>query len=213
MKIIGHRGAKGLAPENTIASVQVALDAGVDEVEIDARVTLDGVVVLYHDHIISGMNQPIASLNFADLRQVTTLEETIRLIDRRVPLVIEVKPHEATAPVVILVKRFLKEGWTPDDFFFASFSQRTLKALYTALPSVPIIVNEPWSGVRATYRARSLNARRLCMNHHYLWFGFVAAISKKYQLTVYPLNNPAKARRWQRHGLYGVVTDLPQLFK
>jgi glycerophosphoryl diester phosphodiesterase len=45
----GHRGARGLAPENTLASFQVALDLGVDTLECDMAITRDGVVVIYHD--------------------------------------------------------------------------------------------------------------------------------------------------------------------
>src|SRR5688572_16944804 len=45
----GHRGARGLAPENTLPSFQVALDLGVDTIECDMAITRDGVVVIYHD--------------------------------------------------------------------------------------------------------------------------------------------------------------------
>ncbi|MCS6850940.1 MAG: hypothetical protein NZ700_07190 [Gemmataceae bacterium] len=45
----GHRGARGLKPENTLPSVEVACDLGVSSIELDLQVTLDGVVVVYHD--------------------------------------------------------------------------------------------------------------------------------------------------------------------
>ncbi len=45
----GHRGARGLAPENTLPSFQKALDIGVDTLECDMAITKDGVVVIYHD--------------------------------------------------------------------------------------------------------------------------------------------------------------------
>jgi len=45
----GHRGARGLMPENTLPSFQKALDLGVDTIECDMAVTRDGVVVIYHD--------------------------------------------------------------------------------------------------------------------------------------------------------------------
>ena len=45
----GHRGARGLAPENTLAAFQVALDLGVDTLECDLAITKDGVVVIHHD--------------------------------------------------------------------------------------------------------------------------------------------------------------------
>lgn len=45
----GHRGARGLAPENTLAAFKIALDLGVSTLETDLAVTKDGVVVLSHD--------------------------------------------------------------------------------------------------------------------------------------------------------------------
>jgi len=45
----GHRGARGLAPENTLPAFQKALDVGVDTIECDMAITRDGVVVIHHD--------------------------------------------------------------------------------------------------------------------------------------------------------------------
>lgn len=47
--IIAHRGASALAPENTLASIQAAAEAGADGVEWDTRVTADGILILQHD--------------------------------------------------------------------------------------------------------------------------------------------------------------------
>ncbi len=50
--VIGHRGAAGLAPENTLEGIEAALVAGADAVEIDVRVTDDGVPILLHDETL-----------------------------------------------------------------------------------------------------------------------------------------------------------------
>jgi glycerophosphoryl diester phosphodiesterase len=49
----GHRGARGLRPENTLPSFEAAFDAGVTTVETDLHLTADGVPVLFHDHALS----------------------------------------------------------------------------------------------------------------------------------------------------------------
>ena len=49
MKVIGHRGAAGLAPENTFAGFDLALEMGVDGLETDVQKTKDGKLVLFHD--------------------------------------------------------------------------------------------------------------------------------------------------------------------
>lgn len=50
---MAHRGYSGAAPENTLAAVEAALDAGADAVEFDLRVTADGVPVLHHDETLA----------------------------------------------------------------------------------------------------------------------------------------------------------------
>ena len=52
MKVIGHRGAAGLAPENTFAGFDIALALGVDGIETDVQKTKDGKFVLFHDHLL-----------------------------------------------------------------------------------------------------------------------------------------------------------------
>lgn len=47
--LVGHRGARGEAPENTLASFQVALDAGIKEIELDVRLSADGHLMVHHD--------------------------------------------------------------------------------------------------------------------------------------------------------------------
>ena len=78
----GHRGARGLAPENTLPSFQLALDLGVDTLECDLAITRDGVVVIHHDLRLNSditrgadgrwLDKPgpeISTLTFAELQQ------------------------------------------------------------------------------------------------------------------------------------------------
>ncbi|MGH7119909.1 MAG: glycerophosphodiester phosphodiesterase family protein [Acetobacteraceae bacterium] len=52
-RIIGHRGARGLFPENTIEGIHASLASGVTRFEIDVGVTADGVAVVYHDPLLN----------------------------------------------------------------------------------------------------------------------------------------------------------------
>ena len=56
MKIIGHRGAAGLELENTLPSIRMAIELGVDGVEFDVRITADRQLVLCHDDNTSRMS-------------------------------------------------------------------------------------------------------------------------------------------------------------
>ena len=78
----GHRGARGLAPENTLPAFQRALELGVDTIECDMAITKDGVVVIHHDlwlnpdttrgpdgKWLEGRGPAIHELTFAELQQ------------------------------------------------------------------------------------------------------------------------------------------------
>ncbi len=220
MKIIGHRGARGLAPENTIATFAKAIETGVDMIEFDLRVSLDSVVVLHHDpDIQTGARNAkvIANSTYKELKKtkndLATLEEATEFINKRVPLYIEVKPGVNVKPIVKILKKYLAKGWRESDFYLASFSQGQLLKLNEQLPGMPKVIVEKWSGVRATRRARQLDTKFLAMNHHWLWSGFIWSVSKRgYVLFTYTLNSPAKAKRWAKVGLAGVVTDYPDRF-
>ena len=219
MKIIGHRGAKLLAPENTIASFEKALEHGVDEIECDVRVTKDNVAVLNHDahlHDPSGSQLLIKDHTYDELKShktdLVTLEEALRFVKRKVPVMIELKPKEETGPAIALVKKLIKEGWKPQDFSFVSFDFKILQQLKQELPQIELVVDELWSGVRASYRARKLGTRRINMFTPWLWSGFIRSMSRHYELSAFPLKNPKKARRWVRAGLTGVITDTPDVF-
>lgn len=220
MKIIGHRGAKGLAPENTLVSFRKAIEHGVDEIEFDVRLTRDGIAIIQHDpdlHDPAGNKLSAAESSYADLLEhkpdLVTLDQAMRYIDRAVPVLMEIKPHVKTKPIIKIIKQLETDGWTTKDMLVGSFSQSILLEIKTALPHLPLVVNETWSGVRATWRARQLNTKRLSMSHRWLWSGFIKVMYKRgYQLAPYTLNNPVKARRWARYGLYATITDYPDRF-
>ncbi len=77
MKVMGHRGAAGLALENTIDSFEIAKIIGVDAIELDVHVTKDDKLVVIHDSNLSrvaSVNRNVKSLSYRELK-------TIKLID------------------------------------------------------------------------------------------------------------------------------------
>lgn len=220
LRIVGHRGAGGLAAENTIAAIQQGLTYMVDEIEIDVRVTKDNVVVLNHNQDLQDEQTAryvIRHHSYAELKSrkpdLAKLEEAIEAVNKTVPLQIEVKAGEPTVPVIRVIQIFLTKGWRETDFLVGSKSQRTLIELHQALPSISTVVIEPFSGLRATLRARHIGTKRLSMRSWWLWRGFITSMSRRgYLLYAYSLNDPAKARKWADYGLAGIVTDRPDRF-
>lgn len=219
MKIIAHRGARGLAPENTAKSIEKALQHKVDEIEIDVRVTQDGQVILSHDEVLkdaSGNKFIIANTKYEELKKhkpdLTTLTQAIELIDKKLPLHIEIKPKVATKTIVKIINTHLKKGWQASDFLIASYDQKILLETHVALPDIQKVVVETWSSWNATRRAKALGTKRLSMNQLWLWSYFIKVMSKGgWQLSAYTLNDADKAKRWAGYGLYAAITDYPDL--
>lgn len=72
--IVAHRGAAALAPENTLAAFRLAVEQGVDFVEIDVRLTADGVPVLMHDADLDRTTSGSGPLAAHTLEQVQALD-------------------------------------------------------------------------------------------------------------------------------------------
>ncbi len=109
-KIVGHKGAAGEAPENTLASFELAMKMGADMVEIDVHYSKDGEVVVFHDEDVSRTTNgtgKVHELTLAELKeldagswfgdttyageQIPTLEETIDLIHGKMECIIDIK--------------------------------------------------------------------------------------------------------------------------
>ena len=210
MLIIGHRGAKGLAPENTKASFLRALDSGVDLIELDIRTSADGLLVVHHDPAIG--NDKIAVTNYKKLKSLKPdllkLDEALSVVGNKCPVIIEIKKGTDILSTIETLKKLS----LPADTQFCSFYMPALLAIKLAFPSAIVTVNEKWSGVRGSYRCRKLDTEFLAMNQRWLWFGFISSMAKSgYKLSAYPLNSPSKAKKWAKHGLYAAVTDRPDL--
>jgi glycerophosphoryl diester phosphodiesterase len=172
--------------------------------------------VLHHDPDIGQARIATHTLQqlLALRPNLAKLHDAIELVGGRVPLLIEVKPNEPIEPIVAVIQQHLSGKRTPHDFLVGSFQQKTLRALHAALPRIEPVVIESWSGVRASYRARQLHTKRVSMNARYLWFGFIRSMAHSgYKLAAYTVNEPSKAARWGKYGLYGVITDYPDRFK
>lgn len=216
MKIIGHRGARGLAPENTLAAIEAGIAAGADIIEVDVRITKDGIAILNHDPLLAQLEVSTNTLD--DLRKIkpdlATLADGIQAVNRRIPMVIEVKPGTSPDLVASELRQYLHQGWHDTDFFISSFDFTLLQQLSKLLPGVTPTVLERWSGLRASRRAKKLGTLYICMNQRFLWWGFVRSMARSgYKLSAYTINKPSLAARWAHFGLYGVVTDFPDKFK
>ena len=145
--IIGHRGASGYKPENTLLSFKTAIDMNVDMIELDVYKCKTGELVVFHDDKIDRMTNDtgyITNKTFNQLRQLTvtgnekipTLQEAIELINKQVILNIELKGSDTEKPVANLLKKYIERGWKQKDFIISSFNVEQIKNFKKIYPEI-----------------------------------------------------------------------------
>lgn len=153
MKILGHRGARHEEPENTLLSIETALAAGVDGVEIDVHLSRDGRVVVIHDETVDRTTDgegKVVELGFEELRRldagkgqkVPSLEEVLEAVRGKAELFIELKAPGCEAKVVEVVDRLELRGASFVKAFDHRWVQRT-KELAPSLRTGCLIYGRP----------------------------------------------------------------------
>lgn len=133
--LIGHRGAAGVAPENTVAAFRAGRAAGVDFIETDVQLSADGVPFLFHDNtparttnveeVFPGREKdPITSFSWAELRRLDAgssfdrrfagariphLDDIARTANRRTGVYLEIKSPQNSPGIEKVVAKKLAE--------------------------------------------------------------------------------------------------------
>jgi len=138
---IGHRGACGHAPENTLKSFRKAMELGVDMVELDVHLCQSSELVVIHDSRLERTTNArgyVARKTLPELKKsdagegesIPTLQEVLDLLDKRVKVNIELKGPKTILPVLKIIEKNVKErGWRYDDFVLSAFKRSILKKL------------------------------------------------------------------------------------
>jgi Glycerophosphoryl diester phosphodiesterase len=90
--VIGHRGAAGLAPENTLASFSKAIEVGSDMVELDVQITSDGVVIAMHDEDLkrlAGLDINVRRKTYGEISSIRIRGEPIPRLEDVLRLCVE----------------------------------------------------------------------------------------------------------------------------
>lgn len=149
MIIIGHRGAAGYEPENTLRSFAKAIELNVDMIEFDVRRCKSGELVIIHDDSVNRTTNgkgKISELDLASLQKfdagkgehVPTLIEALEFINRRAKVDIEIKEENIAEDVAKIIDTFISRGWQNSDFLVTSFLETELQALHKINTSIPL---------------------------------------------------------------------------
>ncbi len=159
--LVGHRGAKAVAPENTMASFRRAWRDGADAIEMDVRLTADGAVVVIHDETVDRTTDghgAVVEMSLEELRRldagswfapeyagerIPTLEEVVAWARGRIAMLVELKyPNRRFRPDLVPAVLPLIEPMG-EDVAVISFESAAIEQVRREAPALPAGVMEP----------------------------------------------------------------------
>ena len=229
---IAHRGAsgKGLAPENTMAAFKLALDIGVDLVEIDIHLTADGHPVVIHDRLVDRTTDGTGLVNTMTLaevkkldagswfgsefqgEQIPTLEEVMLLCKRKALLLIEAKTVEAAEVAAVRVRALRAQSRVIIQSFHGA-GVRAVNRLDRRIPTAFLM-----TGSEATLRRRTgvvrrvlkLGANALALKYKAAQPDLVAQfLSRARGFWVWTVDEEEDMREMIEMGVGGIITNYP----
>ncbi|MFP4097690.1 MAG: glycerophosphodiester phosphodiesterase family protein [Alphaproteobacteria bacterium] len=235
-RIIGHRGAAGYAPENTLAAIHAAADLGIEWVELDVKLTKDCIPIIFHDDTLertTNTSGNVADMTFSDIREldcgswygesfigtkIPSLEEAIdTLIDRNLGFNMEIKPcpgrEKETAEAALDI---LSTIWDDHDRLLISSFQHV--SLETALDMATdwhrgLILPKEWPE-NWQELAQYLQVSTININGNTTTREQVEDIFEINKLCLaYTINDAHKARHLQAWGIDGFFSDTPDIIK
>jgi glycerophosphoryl diester phosphodiesterase len=219
-RVIGHRGALAYAPENTLASFREARARGATWVEIDVRLTADGVPIVMHDESLKrtmGVDRLAARMPRAELpAEVPTFEQAIAcFVELGLGCNVEIKPSEGReAETARATVETLRRAW-PTALpapLLSSFRDASLEAARETAPEFAraLLVGELGDDWRA--RAEALGAVGMNVGRGTLTAAGAVAIKRAgYLLSVWTVNDPDEALAIVGMGADCIITDAPDV--
>lgn len=228
--VIGHRGAAGAAPENTLAGIRKARELGATWIEFDVKLTKDGHAILFHDDRLERTTDgrgAVAATALRDIRRldagswfapafrgepVPTFEQALALCaELGLGINVEIKPcagrEEETAQVTMAT---LLDLW-PRDLpapLVSSFAPMCLRVARDTAPGLPRgylsgTLPRRWRELMAEYECAALH-----LNHRRLVVGQRAAVlTAGVPLVLYTVNDGPRARQHLEAGVAAIITD------
>ncbi|TAI48227.1 glycerophosphodiester phosphodiesterase [Flagellimonas allohymeniacidonis] len=221
--VIGHRGAMGHETENTLASVQKALDLGVDMIEIDVFQIQSGEIVVFHDERVERLANGggrIEEYNIFDLNQLTLdgnhkipmLQDVLGLINNKVALNIELKGANTAERVNFIMDYYIRQkGWSAENFIISSFKWDELKKMRAFNTEVRIAVLTEKDPLTALDMAKELGAVAINPNYAMLTAENTSKIQQEgFKVYTWTVNEPKDIENMKAFGVDGIITNFPE---
>ena len=221
--VIGHRGAMGHETENTLPSIQKAMDLGVDMIEIDVFKLKSGEVVVFHDDTVDRLtNGPgsIEGYNIIELKklivngghQIPILQDVLKLIDNKVALNIELKGAGTADRVNFIMNYYInKKNWSPENFVISSFNWDELKEMRKLNTDVAIAVLTEENPIDAIPMAKELQA--VAINPYFKKLDLDVANQihdAGFKIYTWTVNEPEDIDAMKKLAVDGIITNFPE---
>ena len=219
---IGHRGAMGYCPENTINSFAKALELGVDGIELDVHVCKSGEVMVIHDDRVDRttngkgkvleMTLPeLKALDAGKGERIPTLREVLDFVDRRAIIDIELKAEGISRSVADIMSQYIQEhGWENKQFMISSFDHHELKRCHDQIPDVPfspIIAAKP---LDYALMAQAMHADSIKPFFEFLDVNFVQdAHQRGLKVITWTVNRMDDIKKALDMGVDGIISNYP----
>jgi glycerophosphoryl diester phosphodiesterase len=232
--VIAHRGASAHAPENTLSAFRLALEHNADGVELDAKLTADGKVIVIHDQTTlrtTGAPGVVRQMTLAQLKSldagsffradfagepVPTLEEVFQAVGGRMLINVEITNY--TSPTDALPERIADlviQYGLQESVYFSSFHPLNLIRIRRRLPGAPAAILALPGGAGAFLRGPV--GRWVSPQWIHPYFTDVTAASlaadhaRGRRVNAWTVNPPEEMRRLFKMGIDGIITDDPLL--
>ncbi|MEO8505276.1 MAG: glycerophosphodiester phosphodiesterase [Acidobacteriota bacterium] len=225
--IVGHRGAAGEAPENTLASLALALEQGADMIEIDVQLTADGGLVVFHDESLerlAGSDLRTESVDRAALAALRVgsfggqaigipgLGEAIAALPADCPLNIELKRQSAAT--ARLAAGLVEQVEGRCQVLVSSFDWPLLEEVRRLGPTLPLALliddlNAPDAASSLVAAADRLEAWSIHVSAKAAEAALRGLASGPRPVICYTVNDAIRAQELFSWGVSGVFTDFP----
>ncbi|MEM9142306.1 MAG: glycerophosphodiester phosphodiesterase family protein [Bacteroidota bacterium] len=221
--VIGHRGAMGHETENTLVSIQKAMDLGSGMIEIDVFKLPGGEIVVFHDETVDRLTDGTGSIetyHWKDLQKLTLkgnhkipkLEDVLDLVDNRVRLNIELKGAETAAGVHALVNTYVAHrGWDLQNVIISSFKWDELERIREFNREIPIAVLVADDPLTAVPMAQKLKAEAINPYFKELDRENTQILGDKgFKIYPWTVNAPEDIARMKGLQVDGIITNFPE---
>ena len=215
---IGHRGAGGHAPENTLDAIERGIALHAHLVEFDVRATSDGQLVLLHDATLDRTTNGhglIADQLWRDVRQVIggdgqplpLLADALRVASGRTGVIIEIKAERIAKQICRTVREVQFSG----PVIYTSFLHDELLAVRRENPQAQTMALIEAVPVNRTAFATDAQAIHVGVAFEVLTPSFLKSLhDRSLRVFVYTVNEPADIQRAKAMGVDGIISDYPE---